>query len=207
MMPGQPSSVQLLRMPIIVLALACLVSGVALFGSYAFKQARHDELGGLRQDVALAREQFEQGRRQVREQAAYTNIFDSLLLSGLMSGEDRLEWVEQVRAFQNRRALARVDYELAPRQELSAPDAYQLGDYVLSGTRVDVSAQLLHEGDMLALLQMFRNRYQGMVVPQKCTLNRLTSVVTDEPLHPRIDLACRLVWLSLEARTNNDSPH
>lgn len=205
MTPDQPSTLRLLRLPIVVLALVCLVSGAALYGSHTFKQAQHDELDGLRQSVALAREQFEQGRRQVREQTEYANAFDALLLGGLTRGEDRLEWVEQVRAFQNRRGLSHLDYELAPRQELSAPDAYQLGNYMFSGTRVDVSAQLLHEGDMLALLQMFRSRYQGMVVPQKCTLERMSSAAPDNPLHPRIGLDCRLIWLSLEARANNDN--
>lgn len=205
MKPDQPSALRLLRMPILVLALVSLLAGAALFGSYSLKQARHDELEGLRQGVSLAREQFDQARRQVREQAAYATSFDSLVLSGLTAGEDRLEWVEEVRAFQQRRGLARVDYELAPRQELSAPDAYQLGNYMFSGTRVDISAQLLHEGDMLALLQMFRVRYQGMVVPQRCTLDRMSSMALDDPLHPRVGLDCRLIWLSLETRANNVS--
>lgn len=205
MRPDQPSTLRLLRAPIIVFALVSVVAGAALFGSHSLKQARQGELDDLRQGVSHARAQFDQARRQVREQAEYATTFDTLLQSGLTAGEDRLQWVEQVRAFQQRRGLARVDYELAPRQELSAPDAYQLGNYMFTGTRVDVSAQLLHEGDMLALLQMFRGRYQGMVVPQQCTLERMSFTASDDPLHPRIGLDCRLVWLSLEARANNDS--
>lgn len=205
MKPDQPTALRLLRMPVLVLALVSLLAGAALSGSYWLKQARHDELEDLRQGVSRARELFDQARRQVREQAEYATSFDALVSSGLTAGENRLEWVEQVRAFQQRRSLARVDYELEPRQELSAPDAYQLGNYLFSGTRVDVSAQLLHEGDLLALMQMFRSRYQGMVVPQECTLERMSSQARDDPLHPRISLDCRLIWLSLEARTNNDA--
>lgn len=205
MKQDQPSALRLLRLPIFVFVLVGLVAAAVLFASHWLKQARQGELDDLRRSVSLVREQFDQARRQVREQAEYATSFDTLVASGVTAGEDRLEWVEQVRAFQQRRGLARVDYELEPRRELSAPDAYQLGNYMLSGTRVDVSAQLLHEGDVLALIQLFRVRYQGMVVPQECTLERVSSVALDEPLHPRIGLDCRLVWLSLEARAINDA--
>lgn len=199
----QPSALRLLRTPISVFVLVSAVAGAALFGSHWIKETRQGELDDLRQGVSLAREQFDLVRRQVREQAEYATTFEALLLSGLTAGEDRLEWVEQLRAFQHRRGLARVDYELAPRQKLSPPDGYPLGRYMFTGTRVDLSAQLLHEGDMLALLQMFRRRYQGMVVPEQCTLERISSTKSGHRLQPRIGLDCRWVWLSLEARNDD----
>lgn len=197
--PSPPSALLALRAPILVLVLAGFASGGGWFASHSLRVDASDELDRLRAAVTRTRDELARAQAGAQAHSGYAVRFENLGERGLLAGEDRLGWVEQMQDFGLTPGLDRLQYELAPRRTIDLAPLYDLGPYSLTATGIELNVDLLHEGDLMALFEMLRVRHGGLVMPQQCTMERLAASGAMLRLSPRIALHCRLVWLAIGA--------
>lgn len=180
--------------PSLLLAmLACAIGGTLL---WAAQQAQTR----TRQETQLAREaaqalhqrhmQTQQEEGSIRAAIAH---HDALLRSGLIGAEDRLSWVDALRTSTDRLRLPPSDFSLAPQRPL-AP-RMDSASFRFHASEMKLGTRLLHEVDLLTLLDNLYQLPSVLVLPQRCGLQPLPTTSADNHAGLRAD--CQLDWITI----------
>jgi hypothetical protein len=149
--------------------------------AHARDEARklHDRYQATRRDEDLLRDTI--GR------------FEILREQGLIGPENRLDWANAVRgAVQNRR-LESVEFSITPQRNLIKLDA--AGLFSLNISQMNLSLGLLHEGELLRLLDDLSQQPDALVQARHCRLTRQGSMDSNESAALKAE--CELDWLSI----------
>lgn len=136
-------------------------------------------------------------RAEEAEIAAKIDRFRHLVERGAVGTEQRLAWVELIRDARARHHLGAVDYEFSPQRPLDpliAPaDADQLE---AAGSTLRIRMPLLHEGQLIALLDDLALNASAVVRVRECSVTR--AAVASEAEQLVAD--CLLDWITFRPR-------
>lgn len=179
---------------------ALLMIAAGSFGAYlAFTAERRArvELATAQQardaiDGRLRRVRGEE--TEIRHKAA---LFDALQARGVIGDEQRLEWVELIKAISERHRLLDVRYEIAAQQPLDAT-APAAGDtaYAFYASRMRIELELLHEEDLTRLLDDLRRQARALIRVRQCSVERLAADGKRED-GAQLHASCLIDWITL----------
>ena len=193
-----------LRLAVLVFAVCAGGAATAVLSTRAlWHDARNRQLQAA-QARDQARLRLSQAGQEQRDIALYQPLYRQLQARRLVGVENRLDWIDALRRIQDQYRLAPIAYELAPRQPVVLSPAMDLGRYRLYATRMRVQMDLLHEGDLVALLTGLRA--EGHSTVQECTLKRPASPPAT-PLAPTVTASCTLNWVTLADNAGPDAGH
>lgn len=136
-------------------------------------------------------------RAEEAEIAAKIDRFRHLVERGAVGTEQRLAWVELIRDARARHHLGAVDYEFSPQRPLdpliAPPDADQLE---AAGSTLRIRMPLLHEGQLIALLDDLAFNASAVVRVRECSVTR--AAVASEAEQLVAD--CLLDWITFRPR-------
>lgn len=136
-------------------------------------------------------------RAEEAEIAAKIDRFRHLVERGAVGTEQRLAWVELIRDARARHHLGAVDYEFSPQRLLDpliAPsDADQLE---AAGSTLRIRMPLLHEGQLIALLDDLAFNASAVVRVRECSVTRAAMASDAEQLVAD----CLLDWITFRPR-------
>ena len=132
----------------------------------------------------------------------YLSPFIGLYATGLLGREQRLRWVEVLQETGAKLQLAALDYEIAAQRPYTAKLPPGEGGYGVFVSEMRLDMQLLHEGDLVALLAALEQRGKGLYTAPECTLERNFTRLTDNLQAGNLSGSCLLHWFSLR-RTGN----
>lgn len=184
----------LIRLAVVTCAGTLGISAAAVFASnWYLLDAREYQAQAqqLREDAYSRFAHVESEKQDIRQ---YQPQFMVLQSKGLIGEEDRLSWVEAIRAIQGQRQLLPISYEIAPQQPVSIDGPVAMGDYLLRGSRMQLHMDLLHEMDLFNFLYDLKQRSYYTV--QDCTLKRLAGAA-NLPTAPTLSADCTLDWLTM----------
>ena len=123
---------------------------------------------------------------------------------GLIGEENRLAWIDAIRRSQEQRKLLPISYDISPQQGLQVPLPMVMGQYQLRGSRMRMQMDLLHEMDLLNLLDDLRQA--GYFAVQDCTLKRhgaagsgSGNAIATGAMAPALGAECELLWLTVNS--------
>lgn len=188
-----------LRPALIILALAALAgSGIA----YLTAGYRAQMAAAYQQEMA-AHEAIEQQLELTREDQAlierYLPRFTRLSAAGMLAGEQRLDWVDTLRAQTQAMKLPMVRYQINPQAPFQAPYLMEGGDVSVNVSELRLEMGLLHEVDMVHLLARLEQRVPGGFHVEGCVLQRQEQHFGYYRDHPNLSAVCRLSWFTLKA--------
>ncbi len=158
--------------------------------AFAAAQSERNDLDGK-----LKRVRGEE--HEVREKAA---LFNALKARGVIGEEQRLEWVELLKEIRERHRLIEVRYEIAPQQALEKSPAGRLALYA-STMRLQLS--LLHEEDLVRLLDDLRHQARALIQVRRCDVARIPRSGPENTLQGFLRAECLIDWITLhEADTS-----
>lgn len=142
----------------------------------------HDDEGTIRQSFALS------GALQRR---------------GVIGEEQRLDWIELLRDIRNKHRID-LQYELAPQRELESDAGATFAFYA---STMKLQLQLLHEEDLIRVLDDLRNEASALVLVRECTISRVRASdgeQSDRRAGPRANLQadCRIDWVTIRERAS-----
>lgn len=186
-----------LQAPLLAALVMCAVGAASVhFSRDADALARREHLAAQSERNAAER-QLKQARseeRQIQHDAAQ---FAALQARGVVGAENRLEWTELLREIRERRRLPALDYEIAPQRPLDPIS----GDLVFLASPMQLNAHLLHEEDLLRLLDDLHRQARPLIRVRECTLERLPrgAVENGGSAQARANLRaeCQLDWITI----------
>ncbi|MGE5028238.1 MAG: hypothetical protein ACM3JK_07165 [Betaproteobacteria bacterium] len=185
---------QLTRKAVLTLAASLLLGGVLISMSQAILQQQKKSLNqarAQRNDAAQKRSQAETDKLEIRN---YQSQFLLLQAHGFIGEEKRLNWMENIRAIRENRKLLPISYNIAAQQSFQTDPSTPTGSMELHGSRMNLHMDLLHEMDLLNLLDDLGRK--GFYAVRECTIDRVDEK-TETLLSPRLTADCILYWPTL----------
>lgn len=180
-----------IRLPLLA-ALALLV-GSLLIVSWSNHQAQRATQ--VRDAAAARKNQIEQRFRQVRTEELDLKeralLFQQLQARDGVGNEKRLEWTELLRSLQNELRLPGMRYEFGPQKALETVSGVA---YAWFASPLHLELQLLHEEDLLRVLERIERDAKALVVIQECRLERLTTPPASRDSLAQLKATCDMLW-------------
>lgn len=189
---------QALRDPLRVLA-AVLLAGIALV-FFTGRQLDQEKLRYARQEAVLhaARERMLRSGEEKERILRYRAAFIALQRHGFVGEEQRINWVDGLRAASLSLKLSGVNYRIEARQPYGAPLGMDIGPYRVHQSLMKISLGLQHEEGLPRFVNALAAQRAGVFALRECSLRRLDDG-KDESATPQDNLQadCTLAWLSV----------
>lgn len=187
-----------LRNPILTLS-AILLLGIALvfFSHQQLVQTR----GLLKTKEAALHEAQRRLHKSGEEKdkiLRYRAEFLALQQRGFIGEEQRINWVDALRAASLSLKMFGVNYQIEAQQPDAAPVAPDAGPYRLHQSVMKINMGLLHEEDVLRFVNALAQQQSGVFSLRECSLQRQGSAKAENiRVQPHLQADCSLAWLTI----------
>lgn len=185
-----------LRLPIAVAVVSTVLGVVSLIASSGYLDTARGVEAVARQSRLAAQERVSkvsEEERDIRENLTY---FEQMRARGIVSVQNRLDWIETIARIKNARKLFEIKYSIDAQRLLDYPGIVpvQNAEFVVSRMKLDI--MLLHEDDLLEFLNDLRQEGKAHVTVKHCVVERLERGAPTG-LQPRLRAQCLVDLVSL----------
>jgi len=187
-----------LRNALILLLLALAVSAALIAGSSYYEDMMYAQYH--KEDVrfkAISRKYLAVDLEEKLIKDDYPE-FLSLYQQGIIGAEHRLNWLETLRAGRDRLDIPDLRYQIDSREQYSPDYDVVSGPFELYTTRMKLTLDMLHEGDLFSLLQVLDERAEGLYTVSRCTIKRLKKKLELAVKAKNLVAQCELAWETID---------
>lgn len=189
-----------LQWAILLFVVLAVAGGASVWFAQQLKEGNEKAL----QEATAARRNLQNklARAREEEQELRTKIgqFEALKARGYVGPEQRLDWIEALARIKAARKIFRMDYEFAPQRPADAgvlPGGAAAGGFEVMASQMKLQLQLLHEGELLAVLGDLRDAVQAMIQVRSCVVERNSAGSGERARNAQIRADCTLEWITL----------
>lgn len=180
---------------------ACLALGVAGVACYFAAEGYHQTTQKQRAAISDQRKEV-QGRldranEEEREIKANLQQYRALTARGITGEEKRLDWIDALTAIKNERRLFSIGYSIDPQKELDYPGVRAASGVYFMASRVKLNLQLLHEEDLLNVIDDLVKRSRLYLSMRSCDVRRSGRGSGGTVLAPRLQADCVLDLITI----------
>ena len=131
----------------------------------------------------------------------YKNLYSGYKSSGLIGEERRLSWIESLENTNKVLKLPTLSYSLLPQEKFIRPGLKVKSGVELSGSAMELTMGLLHEEDILAVLEGLRLSIKSLFTVESCSLRRDGKV--GAPLNTKkinLHSKCTIRWVTIDVK-------
>lgn len=187
-----------LRGTLVLFTLCVLASAAMVSGSHYFRQNMEREYTANHARFRVASQQYLAVDEEERIIEEFYPLFVRLHRDGLLGGERRLSWLESLRTAGARLQIPEIGYKLEAQRETRPETPLALGEFGLYMSPMSLNLGLLHEGDLVRLLDALERDAFGLYSVRRCDFRMHDGALTLDPAAPNIKADCVLEWLTLD---------
>lgn len=188
-----PAALRSLAPGLLVASLMLAAGGLLLWASWQDLQQAENDNRLAQRAAQLSQVRYERVQRDEPQIRRTLGQLDKLLEGGLVGTDQRLDWADRMRNVARQRRIDGLSFEIAPQRKLGHLDLKD--EYPVFASSMHIDAKLLHEGDLLRLLDDLRLPVPGQALPTRCLLERLTPTPNETN---SVRMQCDIAWLSIE---------
>jgi hypothetical protein len=129
--------------------------------------------------------------------------YSRLTTRGAIGAEQRLVWTQLIHDACTRHRLNVLDYEFSPQRPLDPIIApADAGPFEVRSSTLRLHAPLLHEGDLLALIDDLARHAPALMRVRECSMARRTNT---DPMPETLQADCLLDWITFRPRDDPSS--
>ncbi len=176
---------------------ACVVSGGLLWGSRQFATQMREEHQHNHGEFLVVSAKYIAAGDEEQVIRTYLPKYEEFTRQGVVGLEQRLNWMEALRAASQDLKLPSVRYDIHPQEVYTGMFPARSGRFQVYASRMQLTLGLLHEEDLLRLLAKLRDTAVGLFTVEKCTLRRVAGGIEPDPNRANLDAECTLAWLTM----------
>lgn len=198
--------IDILGRPLLALVLVLALGGSIVWWtaqrSAAARQAYEQEHAALVQ----VRQRLAQVGEEKRLIERYAPAYRQLVAEGIVGVEQRVNWIDALRAASHAVRGFGVDYQVGGQvggQEGGQEGAgfkLDAGGYAVQQSVMKLHLRLLHERDLLDFLAALDAQRAGLHLLQACELQRASTGPFIARFEPKLVADCQLTWVTLDDR-------
>lgn len=183
---------------IVTLCVSLALGGLIVGGSFYFEnkmQLDFNRNNALFQDISRRYLSVDEEEKVIKK---FYPRFVELYRDGLIGREQRLNWIEVLRAVGERKRLPGLNYEIKSQNVYSPQFPAVLGRYQVYSSDMSLNMQLLHEVDLLDVLEFMERNALGVYTVSECRFSRAGQEVAMNPRIGNIVTRCDLNWFTIK---------
>ncbi len=189
-----------LRGAISVFLICLLIGGIALGASYYFHEKMETEYRNHHARFRDISRKYLAVDEEERIIESHYPRFAALYRSGILGPEHRLSWLESLRTAGEKIRLPEINYQVNSQSVYIPAFRIDLGAFNIYASEMVLSLGLLHEGDLLGLLNTLDSDAEGLYSVSHCEADRVNEDADFDLMRPAIMAACRLTWFTIDLK-------
>lgn len=184
-----------IRTPLLLLMAVSFVAFALVYYTYQSSAASSALLARENATLNSIRQKTAQSDQEKQIIERYRNAYENLRSSGTIGPEQRVNWLDALRAANQAAKTLGVDYQL--NQQVVSPIKLDAPGFKLQQTTMKITIKLLHEEDLQNFLRALEAQQAGLYLLQSCNLRRSGGNAFSVRFEPKLNAECELAWLSL----------
>jgi hypothetical protein len=135
--------------------------------------------------------------REIREKLV---DYRGLLARGVIGDEQRLDWVETIARIKDTRKIPDIRYNIAPQRAFDLPGVAPGGDVEFRVSELRLNMQVLHEEDVLNVIDDLQRLLKTHVMVRSCRIDRADRTAADRGAAARLRAECVLDLVTIRDR-------
>ena len=192
-----PQDWRKLRYPIIGLGAALVLVGLLVSFADQYRKENETALQTQQNLLNQARQKLQSSGLEKDTIMQYLPAYNELLASGFIGEERRIEWIEALRQIHAQHKLFSIDYSIGLQENYKPSFLPNLGNFRLNRSVMSLKLDMLHEGDILVLLDGMREQSTPFIV-RDCEIQRpIGAAVNAKNVVSNMQATCEIDWLTL----------
>ena len=197
MMSLNPQDWRKLRYPIIGLGAALILVGLLVSFADQYRTKNETALQTQQNLLNQARQKLQSSGLEKEMIMQYLPAYNDLLASGFIGEERRIEWIETLRDIHAQHKLFSIDYSIGLQENYKPSFLLNLGNFRLNRSVMSLKLDMLHEGDMLAIIDGLNEQTTPFIV-RDCEIKRpIGALVNVKNVTANMQASCEIDWLTL----------
>lgn len=185
-----------LQPAIITLIISILAAFACVWYVMGLSEKSLTEAQNQDNQLAQARQKFQSAGVEKSTISQYLPQYQSLIKQGFIGEEKRIEWIDTLRNIHQQKKMFSIDYNIEKQTDYTPPFPTNLGSLKLHRSIMNVELSMLHEGDILTLLDALKTEQSAPFIVRSCIITRNTANV-ELKFVPNLSAKCALDWLTL----------
>ena len=186
-----------LRYPIIGLGVALILAGLLAVVTDQYRNKNAKLVLAQQNLLNQARQKYQSSGQEKETIIQYLPAYNRLLASGFIGEERRIEWIESLRQIHGQNKLFSIDYSIGLQENYKPSFLPNMGNFRLNRSVMSVKLDMLHEGDILALLDGLHQQTTPFIV-RDCEVKRAVGAqINTKDVVANLQAACEIDWLTL----------
>jgi hypothetical protein len=191
-----PQDWRKLRNPLIGMGLALML--MALLVAYAAqrKQQEHSQLETQKSQLNQAHQHYQTSGMEKDTIVKYLPLYQQLITRGFIGEERRIEWVDDLRTIDQQNKLFQINYSIGAQEQYKPNFTLNTGPFTLHRSIMKIELSMLHEGDLLTMIDALLARDATPFMLRECVITRLADSARNK-LAPNLLANCELDWITI----------
>jgi hypothetical protein len=188
-----------LQTPLLIMAFVSVLCVALVVLAYLYSGKQEKALNAQQSALNSARQHYQSAGVEKETIIQFLPQYQALIDKGFVGEEKRIEWVDELRAQHKNHNLFDVKYNISQQEPYRPAFAMNIGGFVLNRSVMKLDLDMLHEGDILQLVESLAEKNTATFVLRDCELTRLNlnSAQMSKQLIPNLHAQCELDWLTL----------
>jgi hypothetical protein len=191
-----PQDTLKLRAPLIVLVIVMLITSALIWFTERHKLETRQRLQQQQQQQLQAEQRLKTSGQEKDTIVKYLPEYQHLIDIGFIGQEKRLEWVDGLRKIHKDRKLFNISYSIDPQESYTVGFLPNLGGFSLNRSLMKLELSMLHEGDIILLIDKLRTEQASPFIVRDCELTRIATAKPNS-FAPNMLGKCEIDWLTL----------
>jgi hypothetical protein len=207
MMKWTAADWQFLRAPLLTLLATLLLGAGLVFFTYQHfiqsKNAHQQQQGALQEASKRLHKSGDEKDTILRYRAAFLDLQQR----GLIGEEQRINWVDALRAASLQLKMFGVSYQIEAQQAFQSPAVTDTGPYRLRQSMMKINMGLLHEEDLPRFMAALAAQHAGFFMARECEMQRQGTATNESVgVQPHLGAECSLAWLTMSEGKGEERP-
>ena len=191
-----PQDWRKLRNPLIGLGMALVLMALLLGYSGQRKQQAYILLQTQQNQLNQAHQHYQTSGMEKDTIVKYLPYYRQLITRGFIGEERRIEWVDDLRTIYQQNKLFGINYSIGAQEQYKPNFTLNAGPFTLHRSTMKIELSMLHEGDLLTMIDALLARNATPFMPRECVITRLTDIARNK-LAPNLVANCELDWITI----------
>lgn len=191
-----PADWKKLRTPIVIFSF----SFIAMFALAYFAQLRQissmQSLANQQTQLQQATERYRLSGTEKTNIIKYLPQYQQLISKGVVGEERRLEWVDALRNIHKNQKLFSIKYNIGAQEIYKPVFSINAGPFKITRSLMKIELAMLHEGDLLTLLNGLGTQQTSPFIVRQCEMIRQSANIGSS-LTPNMQAKCELDWMTI----------
>ena len=190
-----------LQKPLIFFVLSILISTSIGFSGLQFEAAQVKKYESAVETLRSTHNKYSNIVSDIDLLDQYRNLYTGYKSSGLIGEERRLSWIESLESTNEVLKLPTLTYNLLPQEKFVRPGFKVKSGVVVNSSPMQLSMGLLHEEDLLAVLEGLRLSIKNLFTVESCSLTRTGSIATSlNTKGTNLTSECTIRWVTIDVK-------